>query len=62
MVTTYLCKGRNDLSDVSVLAGTPVQIIVPTGYFWRPAGDGSIYVLPRWWRRLFDRVLKRGML
>jgi len=57
MVTTYLCRGRNDLSNISVPAGTPVRIIVPTGYFWRPAADGAIDVLPRWWRRMLDRVL-----
>ena len=62
MVTVYLCRGINRLDDVEVQAGTAVEIVTPSGCWWRPRPDGSIEVLPRWWRRAIDWILDRNVL
>lgn len=52
----YLLLGRNDVSQISVPAGTAVEIVVPWGCRWVPQADGSVMVLPTWWRRLLMRL------
>lgn len=58
MATAYLCKGRNDVSHIAAGPGEAWEIIVPTGYYWRPGPAGTIDILPRWWRRVLDRMFK----
>lgn len=59
MATAYLHKGRNDVSGVSAAPGAVWEIIVPAGHYWRPGPNGTIDVLPRWWRRALDWMLRR---